>query len=83
VELLTEKNQGEIDDSEANRSYAFANISVGVWRDMTVEDAEEMITESKESGDYKYDRADLEEELEKSRNFWTVGIGKADYYRRD
>jgi hypothetical protein len=47
---------------------------------MTEEDAEEMIAECKESHDYEYDRADLEEELEKSRNFWTVGIGQANYY---
>lgn len=80
VELLSAKNGGEIDDSEADICYAFINISVGIWRDNTEKDAEEMIAESKENGDYKYDRESLEEELEKSRNFWTIGIGKAGCY---
>ena len=83
VELLTEKNDGETEGCEAKIACTFFNISVGLWRDLTEEGAEEMIAESKANGDYEYDRADLEEELEKSRNFWTVGIGKADCYRRN
>lgn len=82
VELLSAKNGGEIDDREAEYCYEFVDISVGIWRDMTEKDAEEIIAEKKESDDYEYDRVWLEEELEKSRNYWTVGIGKAGYYTR-
>jgi hypothetical protein len=80
VEMLSEKNNGEIDDREAEYCYGFVNISVGIWRDMTEKDAEEMIAEKKENGDYEFDRTWLKEELEKSRNFSTIGIGKVGYY---
>ena len=80
LKLLAEKNAGEIDDKEAEYCYGFINISVGIWREMTEKDAEEIIAEKKESGDFEYDRAWLEEELEKSRNFWTIGVGKTGYY---
>ena len=41
---------------------------------------EESIAEMKERGEYEDNRVWLDEDLEKSRNFWTVGIGKAGYY---
>ena len=80
VEILSAKNAGEIDDREAGYSYGFVNISVGISRDIMEKDAEELIAEKKESGDYEYDRTWLEEELDKSRNFSTIGIGKVGYY---
>jgi hypothetical protein len=83
VELLSNTNAGEIDDLEAEHCYGFVNISVGIWRDMIEKEAEELIAEKKESGDFEYDRAWLEEELEKSKHFWTIGIGKVGYYKRD
>ena len=42
VALLSAKNGGEIDDSEAEYCYGFVNISVGIWRDMTEKGAEEI-----------------------------------------
>ena len=43
---------------------------------------EEGIAEMKESGEYENNRESIDEDLEKSRNFWTIGIGKPDYIYR-
>ena len=80
VALLSEKNEGPIDDHEAEYCYGFVNISVGIWRGLTVKAVEEGITEMKISGEYEDNRESVDEDLEKSRNFWTIGIGKPGYY---
>ncbi|WP_294351000.1 hypothetical protein [uncultured Sphingobacterium sp.] len=80
VTILTDKNQGEVDDAEAEYCYTFLNSSVGVWRQITEEDVQEEIEEIKADGEYE-DNADmLLEDLEKSKFFWTIGIGVAGYY---
>ncbi|MDQ1151771.1 hypothetical protein [Sphingobacterium zeae] len=80
VTILTDKNQGEVDDAEAGYCYTFLNSSVGVWRQVTEEDVQEEIEEIKADGEYE-DNADmLLEDLEKSKFFWTIGIGVAGYY---
>ncbi|WP_217604116.1 hypothetical protein [Chitinophaga sp. GbtcB8] len=78
--LLSEKNQGPVDDSEAEYCYGFVNISVGVWREFTEKEVQESIAEMKESGEYEDNRELLDEDLEKARNFWTIGIGTPGYY---
>ena len=80
VALLSERNAGPEDDSEAEYSYAFLNISVGIWRQGTESDLQEWVTEKKENGEYEIDRTWIEEEVAKSKNFWTIGIGKPGYY---
>jgi hypothetical protein len=80
VDILTEKNNGKIDDSEADFSYGFLDISVGIWRDMTEKDAEETIQEMKAEKTYEENKNWLEEDLEKSKNYWTIGIGRKNYY---
>jgi len=42
-ELLTENNAGEIDDTDADHCYAFVNISVGIWREMSEKDVEDLL----------------------------------------
>jgi len=80
VRILADKNQGEVDDAEAGYCYTFLNSSVGVWRQMTEEDVQEEIEEIKADGEYE-DNADmLLEDLEKSKFFWTIGIGVEGYY---
>ena len=78
--MLSEKNAGPIDDSEAERSYAFGNISVGIWRETTEEDLKEWVAEKKQEGGNEIDRTWIEEEVAKAKNFWTIGIGTAGYY---
>jgi len=80
IALLSAGNNGAIDDSEAGFCYTFLNISVGIWRQMTSEDVEETIAEMKASGEYEENKRWLEEDLERSKQFWTIGIGVKDYY---
>jgi hypothetical protein len=78
--LLAEKNNGEIDKTEADYCYCFINISVGIWRQITQKSVEESIAEMILSGEYQENKDSLAEELEKSKNYWTVGIGVPNYY---
>jgi len=80
VEILTEKNNGQIDNSEADFSYGFLNISVGVWREITTKDVEESIAEMKAKNEYEENKDWLEEDMTKAKNFWTIGIGIKNYY---
>ena len=80
ITLLSEKNDGPIDDSEAKFAYAFFNLSVGIWRDSIEENVQESIDELTKSGEYEENKEWLLEDLEKSKHFWTIGIGVKDYY---
>lgn len=79
--VLSEENQGEIDDSEDGYSYGFLNISVGIYRPSVPEDVEDMIAEATADGK-PMDEAEIEDEMKKA-NYWvTIGIGVRDYYRQ-
>ena len=80
VAILTEKNNGKIDDTEADYCFTFLNISVGVWRQITEQNVEESIAEMKADNEYEQNKDWLEEDLEKAKNFWTIGIGVKNYY---
>jgi len=80
LNILSEKNRGPVDDSEAGYCYAFLNISVGVWRQLTEEDIEEEMESIKAEGDYEENADMLIEDLEKSKFFWTIGVGVEGYY---
>lgn len=80
IEILTDKNNGKIDDSEAEYCYTFLNISVGVWRQLTEKGVEESIAEMKADNEYEENKDWLNEDLEKAKNFWTIGIGVKNYY---
>jgi len=81
IEILSIHNSGLIRTLSAPYSYSFDNISVGIWRDAEPNDIIEMIQEKKEDGDYEHDKDWLNDELEQSKHFWTIGIGKKDYYK--
>ena len=81
IALLAEKDPAGIDDEEAPFSYAYRNLSIGVWRDFAEEHVLADIAQMRENGEDADADADwVQEDLEKSRYFWTVGIGKPDYY---
>lgn len=80
VSILSKKNNGPIDDSEAGYCYTFLNSSVGVWRQMTEEDVQEDMEAIKAEGEYEDNVDMLLEDLEKSKFFWTIGIGIKGYY---
>ena len=79
--LLREKNRGEIDDSEEGYSYAFLNISVGVYREIRPTDVAEMIEEMKADGIDVEHNADLAADIRRANHWATIGIGVSDYYR--
>lgn len=81
VDLLTNKNNGEIDDFEAPYSYSFLEISVGIWRASVPTDIESTIAEMKEEGTYEESKEVMDQDLEKSKYFWTVAVGKVNYYK--
>ncbi len=80
VAFLTEKNGDNIDDSEEGYSYGFLDISVGVYRESTPEDIEEMIAEMKEDGVEIEGNEDIEEEKKKADYWATFGFGVKGYY---
>ena len=82
VDLLRQKNDGEMDDSEQGYSFAFLNISVGVYRELRPSDVMEMIEEMKADGIPAEDNEDVAEEMRKANHWATIGVGVADYYRR-
>ncbi|KQT25996.1 hypothetical protein ASG22_04695 [Chryseobacterium sp. Leaf405] len=81
IDFLTNKNNGEIDDFEAPYSYSFLEISVGIWRASIPVDIESTITEMKEEGTYEESKEIMDQDLEKSKYFWTIAVGKTDYYK--
>lgn len=81
VDLLTAKNNGEIDGFEAPYCYSFSEISVGIWRASVPADIEAAIAEMRAEGTYEESRQIMDLDLEKSKYFWTVAIGKVDYYK--
>jgi hypothetical protein len=82
LEFLTEMNNGRIDDHEAVCGYSFLNISVGIWRDMTSKNVEELIHEAKEAGNYDLWKEEIEADLERVKYFRTIGIGIKGYYEK-
>ncbi|WP_291151305.1 hypothetical protein [Flavobacterium sp. UBA7680] len=81
MNLLTDENKGEIDDSEAEFCYAFKETSIGIYRETTQNDVEKMIIEMKENNDYEENKDWVQDDLEKAKNFWTIGIGIKGYYK--
>jgi hypothetical protein len=81
IEILSHHDSGKVNDLEAPYSFAFENISVGIWRQSSPLDMQELIDEKKEDKTYDIDKDWTDEELEKSNHFWTIGIGRKDYYR--
>ncbi|HVI47547.1 MAG TPA: hypothetical protein VM802_21940 [Chitinophaga sp.] len=80
VDLLTVRGGNEVDDSEAPYSYAFPQISVGIWRDLTEETMLASIEELRKTGEYEQAKDNYDEDLEKSKFFGTIGIGVKKYY---
>lgn len=70
------------DKHETGHSYQFMNLSIGIYREMTPRDVEEMIAEMKAHGIPTEQNPNLEAEKEKALHFATVGSGACGYYQR-
>ena len=82
INILEQKNDGEVDDSEQGYSVAFLNISVGVYRELRPSDVEEMIEEIKADGISADNNEDVQKEMRKANHWSTIGIGAAGYYQK-
>lgn len=82
VDLLRQENAGEVDDSEQGYSFAFMNISVGVYREIRPSDVMEMIEEMKADGILAEHNEDVAEEMRKAGHWATIGVGRGGYYQR-
>ena len=82
ADLLRQKNDGEIDDSEQGYSLAFLNISVGVYRERRPSDVMEMIEEMKADGISTEENEDVAEEMRKANHWAAIGMGIDGYYQR-
>ncbi len=77
--VLAEKNKGEIADNENGYSYAFFNISVGIYRETIPDNVREMIEEAAGEG-YPMSAEDINAEMRRARHWATIGIGNRGYY---
>lgn len=77
--ILSEENHGEIDDSESGYSYAFIEISIGIYRENTPKDVLEMIQDAEESNE-SLSKEELDYEMNKANHWDTIGLGIKGYY---
>lgn len=80
VEVLSEMNSGELDDSEGDYSYGFLEISVGIYRESIPQNVIEAIEEAKNEGE-PLDDEEIQEEMRRASHWDTIGIGVKNYYR--
>ena len=80
--LLRQRNDGEINDSEQGYSFTFLNISVGVYRELRPSDVTEMIEEMKADGISAEDNEDVAQEMRRANHWAAIGVGVAGYYQR-
>ena len=81
IEELTRRNNGPVDDHEQGYSYAFLNISVGVYRSILPQDVQELIAEMEENGIPTLNNPDLELDKRRAEHWETIGIGLSGYYQ--
>lgn len=81
-QILTEKNAGKVDDSEGEYSKRFQDISVGVYREITLSDVLEMEQEMKADGIPTEGNEDLEADRRRANHWGTIGMGISGYYKR-
>lgn len=82
ADLLRQKNDGEIDDSEQGYSLSFLEISVGVYREIRPSDVQEMIEEMKADGIPVENNESIASDRRRANHWATIGAGCAGYYQR-
>lgn len=75
-EILKRRNNGSIDDSEAEYGYGFCKISVGVYREITPYDVQQMIADDDSVND-----EDIAEQMRRAEHWAAIGIGVENYYK--
>ncbi len=77
--ILSEKNCGDIADTENGYSYAFLNITVGVFRERLPEEVREMMEEAEKCG-APMSAKEIEAEMRMAECWSTIGMGTEGYY---
>jgi hypothetical protein len=80
IEILTKVNSGEINKKEADHGFTFLIQSISVYRNRTQKESEDFISELKADGEYEEDKEYALFELEKSKYFWSISIGRKGYF---
>ena len=81
LQILKEKNNGIVGDTENGYAYQFLNLSVGIYREAIPDDVREMIEEAKRFGNPMSDE-EICFEMKKANHWATVGVGIPGYYQR-
>ena len=81
TELLRQKSNGEVNDTERGHSLEFPSIGVGVYREILPSDVAETIEEMKADGISVENNEDIAKDIRRADHLSTIGIGVADYYR--
>lgn len=88
VKVIEKHNSGlayfecGIEDFDSDHDIEFYNMSVGLYREMTPADIDEMISEMKAEGISVEENEDLENDIRKSQYWATIGIGVEGYYNK-
>ncbi|MBQ8646993.1 MAG: hypothetical protein IJ484_02490, partial [Oscillospiraceae bacterium] len=82
ADLLLEHSGGEVIDEERGYSLQFPAIGIGVYRETTPADVQQMIGEMQADGIPTEDNEDVAAELRRASRWATLGAGVAGYYRR-
>jgi len=80
-ELLRVKNGSDVPAREDDYDAVYPAIGVGLYRDITPADVEEMIQEMKADGVDVDDNEDLKNDQHRCNHWATFGIGLATYYK--
>lgn len=80
LELLLEHNGPDVDDSEAEYSYALRELSVGLYREITPADVRAMVLELTRLDLTSLSQVDLNTDRERANHWETVGMGRPGYY---
>ncbi len=86
VKILSDKNGTEINLIEAPASYMFLDLSLGIFRSSTPEKMLQYIEECRKDDPENFKNGTPEwllQDLEKSKHFATLSIGKKDYFRNE
>lgn len=79
-DILAKHTCGKILDNENGHSYCFCDIGIGIYRESTPQETDELIQEMKRLGIDTDTNADAKSEQEKSNHWATIGLGSATYY---
>lgn len=77
--VLSEHNNGDIDDSENGYSYAFIESAIGVYRPSIPEDVSDMVESCKQIGE-TLSEEEYAHEYERANHWATIGLGVKGYY---